>query len=205
MALIPLPFDEFRAALLEETRLAFAEVKRLAANERLYRFTLGPNSLGSAMIAEAQTEEGLERYIAARLRRGDSARSGKVEDLLRAVYRWDYNDEFIQLAESFPKTDRILDVSWGSDWEGFCETGITRLVFGTCLNVLQQLDAEGLFGRGSERHALTLGLHVGDQSDHELKRWSIEVNPLEVYDRYADGLDRARSLYQQIKSPYDKE
>ena len=61
-----------------------------------------------------------------------------------------------------------------------------------CLQVLERLDADGHFGVGMAREAVTVNLLNGDQTDEERLARARRLNPARVYDRLRDDVTAAR-------------
>lgn len=200
---VPLKVAEFRAALLEGVRQAYIELKRRMATESLYGFSLCLNSLGQSVGGVyGLTEEKLNKTVINYISRGYSALGCDLRNLLQVNLRWSVEDAGIYVDEQyFAEADRVLSASFESDWETFYENGTTRVVYGTCLHVLQELDAEGLFGRGQDRNRLVLNLWLGDQGDEELLSWAQQLNGDDIYSRFKSELAVSREAWKQIQSP----
>jgi hypothetical protein len=187
---VPLRVAEFRSALMVATRDAYEELREHFAKEQMYGFSLCITALAQGVgAAYGQSEEGLDRVVEDYLRRGCTVQSGDLRQTLRAGTRW-YSCDGWKYAneEHFSAADKLLSESFGSDCEAFYENGTTRLVFGTCYTVLQELDTHVLFGKGSARQKMTVNLYIGDHSDQDLLRWADELNPFEVFERYKEEL-----------------
>jgi len=60
---------------------------------------------------------------------------------------------------------------------------------------LRRLDAEGVFGTGPAREAVTLNLLMGDQSDEERFENAAEVNPPHIVARLAEETEAANKVF----------
>ena len=74
-------------------------------------------------------------------------------------------------------------------------------VFETCLTVLEELDAEGVFGQGQERAALVINLLMGDQSDAERLERARPLNPPATYARFAQELEDGHRAFARRSAP----
>ncbi len=56
------------------------------------------------------------------------------------------------------------------------------------LDVLKQLDAEGVFGRGEHRASVVVNLLMGDQSNESRLAYAKQLNPREAYQKLEEDL-----------------
>ncbi len=192
-----LDLAQLHAVLKDATRQAFADLRRQHPQERFYAFALYTNDVGQYIVPSANTEEGLARH-AARAARHD----GAAVALHRASLRWSPCDWAYHVDASlipfFAGVERLLaegPAPYDLDDEA-CEQQVSG-VFETCLTVLEELDAEGVFGRGHERAALVINLLMGDQSDEERRERARRLNPPAPYTRFAQELDDGHRAFGQ--------
>lgn len=193
-----LDVEQFRHELLQASAQSLVEAQRACGEGQLYGFSLVLDALGSAVSAIAQSEEGLERSVAKEAEGGYWAtKTGNLRGLLAKMKRWTCED-WLSCETFFGEANRLLHESYASNPEDFLERGSNRLVYLCCLTTLADLDVQGAFGNGKHREAIVLNLYLGDQSDEELLRWAIQVNPYEVYTRYATELQEAHAAFKEL-------
>jgi hypothetical protein len=189
-----LDVDEFRRQLIEATSRSFAEAQ--FQRGKLYGFFLLLDAFGSSIAAIAQSEEGLKESVSDSV--GDwSSAKGELIPLLTQMKRWECED-WLRLEQPYSGANRVLDTCYRSDPGEFVHVGVTRLVFCCCLEVLATLDSIGTFGKGDHRELVFLNLYVGDQSDDELLRWGVQINPHESYLRFSAELEAGHAAYQKL-------
>lgn len=69
-----------------------------------------------------------------------------------------------------------------------------------CLNVLHDLDIEGIFNAHQSRESIRINLLLGNQSENERKEFCYELNPLSVFQLYEEELDIRDQLYTEMGS-----
>lgn len=194
--MLPLDVNAFRHHLLEATARSLAEAEQNRKAGPLYGFSLVLDRFGSAVAAISQNEEGLQQSVRKELDCWTSA-AGNTEELLRKTKRWT-GDGWLTFEPLFEAANHLLDKSYVTDPEEYNGGGTTRLVFLSCLEVLAELDVRGVFGKGKQREAIVLNLNVGDQSDEELLRWAVQINPYEVYARFSAEIQEAHSAFDEL-------
>lgn len=192
----PLAVVEFQQHLREATHEAF-----LGARERcegpLYGFSLMLDRFGSVVCGIAQSEVGLVRAVAEEAVNWTTD-AGDLEKLVSQMKRWTC-ESWCNFAPAFQNVNHLLEKCYSSGPEEYLHGGTTRLIFLSCLATLAELDVKCVFGKGNQRESLVLNLNVGDQSDEELCRWAVQVNPYEVYARYASELCEAHVAFNSLR------
>jgi hypothetical protein len=190
--------DRFHRELRHATQQSILEMQRKLSGEHLYGVFLLADRLGASVALLAQSDEGLERSVCRNMRQWTTKR-GNLKTLVATMQRWDSSEDWVCLDNQFVVTNRLLIDVYGSNPDEYFDSGQTRLVHLHCLATLADLDAAGAFGRGKARESVVLNLYFGDQSDDDLLRWAIQVNPFEVYERYSTELQNARAAYQELE------
>jgi hypothetical protein len=168
---------ELYPTLLAATRQALIVLRDEHPDERLYAFGLFTSPGAEYVTVTANSEEGLKR------RSGGMAMS----PLRWSPCDWEYHD----LGEG-PLWDQVANLL--PDYSGVrlpAEQMEAHLesVFDTCIQVLRDLDAEGLFGEGPERERIVLNLWMGDQGDDERLELASLLNPPSVCQRFAREME----------------
>ena len=196
-----LDLAQLHATLKDATRQAFADLRRQHPQERLYAFALYTNDVGQYIVPSANTEEGLARHAAQAARR-----DGIADELHRASLRWSPCDwayhADASLVPFFAGVERLL--SDGPDPYDLDDEACAQQVggvFETCLTVLAELDAEGVFGRGQARAALVINLLMGDQSDAERLERARRLNPPATYAHFAQELEDGHRAFARRSAP----
>ena len=177
----------FRAALKDAARATFRALKSQHPDERFYAFALYTAGEAEYVLPTANTEEGLARRAEEYARR----RGRAPDDGLLAGLRWSPADWAYHLEGEarFDEVERLLaEAPEPHLLEGDAYRARVRGVFDACLTTLEELDAEGLFGRGEGRRAVVINLLKGDQDDEERLEWAKRLNPRAVHARLAAEL-----------------
>lgn len=167
------------AAIKDATRAAFAAVQARAAGEELYVFALY-SEWGTDLQPTANTTEGLARAVTQALGKRADAASAERRAAKRAELRW-FLHEFAH--------HRVGEKAFDKLEEEFSRPAARD--FASAITALQELDAEGLFGSGADRDALTILLLRADASDQPDERrlaLAEQLNPKPVVDRLAASL-----------------
>ncbi len=186
----PFNFETFQALLYEAARAAFQEIRRAHAGETFYVFALFTYGELGYLSATASTEQGLTRVAQKYIAGGWN--QGKTLEEMREALRWNPVDSPLHLEgqEYFAAVnDFIRDVpgilyniptddSW-DEFHAFFEHFI-----GVCIQVLQRLDAESMFGTAEARDRIVLNVLMGDQSDEERLGYAQRLNPEAVFERF---------------------
>ena len=175
-------FERLKAALSVAARRAFVEIQTAHRDERIYSFALFTSSELRHILPTAATEEGLSE--AARTYSESGQARGLSLDELRHLLRWRMVDsplhlegaghleEVQELLEPLPD---ILDGLPENSWDEF--DAIVERYMGVCVDVLKQLDAEGVFGQQQRRNAIVLNVVMGSESDEERIKYARLLNP----------------------------
>jgi hypothetical protein len=166
--------------ILSAARQAFSLVRQQHADETFYAFGLATDSDVVTISPISNSEEGLQRL-------GQAYGEPDLPLWLRwSPDEWEYwgaGDEY------FAETRKTVG-AWlyeDEDDGGF----VTRKkgFLSVFAAALKELDAEGFFGEGEEREAVTLLLHITDPSDFEVE-WMLnhvrELNPEQAYRGYVE-------------------
>ncbi len=181
--IIELNAKRLKSALMDAIPKAFDEVKIAHEAEQLYAFALYSSPEALYIMPSANTEEGLTRVAQRYLQ----TYGGSLE-AQRAGLRWNPDDWAYHLeGEScFHQVAQIMGESWSFlvDYDGAnADLHAQAQVFETCIEVLQILDAQGVFGQHEARQNITLLLTMGDIDNAAILAWAKRLNPTVVYER----------------------
>lgn len=212
------------STLRTELRAAWATIQRAHATEQLYGFGVYTTDSASYLMVTAFSEAGLAASVAHSL----ASRQGKGRDpeLQRATLRWSPCDSPLHgEGESLlTESDRLvqeLELEGGSeddedgddaddfdddlDDDDFDEDEeldpAVDAVFAIAVQVLQEMDREGLFGSGAERERLVLCLWKGDQSNVERYEFAKRLNPSAVAQRFGEEMNAGLRAFYKLYMP----
>lgn len=192
--------DEFKLSAIAFLR----DLKRIAARETLYAFLFEIGDQNPWARPIAATEESLSRLAASYIHKGYKGKGSNDLELLRCGLRWDapgddtagwyWGDE-----STHKRLDALLeslfDDTFGDDDVGY------HLLNKICLTVLEELDAEFAFGKGTVRKRIVIGVSSVDR-EFELFLDDLSlVNPHSVIERLRSQLTQATLAWNQIVSP----
>jgi len=179
--------DRLRPVLKDAVRGTFRDLKSRYPDERFYAFALYTAGEAEYVLPTANTEEGLRRRAEGYVRRGYAPPETGAASLRWNPADWAYHLEGDE--PYFGEVERLLmQAPEPHDLEGDTYRARVDGVFETCLAALEELDAEGLFGRGEERQAIVINLLKGDQSNEEMLECAKRLNPRAAYARFAAEL-----------------
>jgi len=167
--------EAFRAAIREASRLAFSAVRAARPAEHFYYFALVTTGDGLRPGPSASSVEGLQRVQA---ECADQQRAFGIDEL-----RWSeadspynlYGDEFFADVEAM-----FLE---GGDHRNLPRQEYRREVelrYRAMEDALLDLDQEGFFGRGPERHAVVVNVVApGEEDEVQILERATRLNPPE--------------------------
>ena len=171
-------FDRFRAVVCEAAR-----ARSKHPGEQFYAYALYTTGLFDWVYPACNTEEGLRRSAQKYLRQGlGSDVERQALELRWSPEDWAYQDEGKQ---AFAGVNRMLR-GMGDKLTGLADKDFGRAVrkLTTCLlEVLQQLDREGIFGEPDARDGYVLNLLMDDQDNDSIVATARKVNPPKVVKR----------------------
>ncbi|MBI5035015.1 MAG: DUF4303 domain-containing protein [Chloroflexi bacterium] len=198
-----LDFQLFHNLLYEASRTAFLDIQRTHENETFYFFALNIEPLFGYIFPFSNTEETLTSMAENFLVPGYHPNLSLAE--AREIVRWGTIDAplhhegmtFFEKVNKFlePVTEILMEFPH-DPWDEF-EAFHSRLV-GVCIDVLKQLDAEGIFGAGDRRNAILVNIFVGDVTDEQWLKYARELNLDVVYERVATHLEFVRNLEMRL-------
>lgn len=181
-------FDLLRQEIKDAARAAFGVVRRNHSDEQFYAFALYSDESAMTVCPAANTEEGLAR----RAEEYGYSKPQQLASLRWATGEWAYEFEG---AEFFDRACALIN---GEDrYEGEADedpleeseafVAFRTQVFEVIVLALEDLDAEGFFGAGDAREAITLFCTLSDfdeagQIEADSAR---RLNPASVYERFA--------------------
>ena len=204
-----------QATLRDELRAAWTTIREsTGADDPPYGFGVFTTDSASYLMVTAFSERGLDavvkRYAAGKYGRG------KDPALLRQSLRWSPADSPLHTVGSalLPKSDKIVcELDFEGRWdleeddgedEDFDDAWVDPEVvevFQVVVQVLRELDAEGLFGTGAERERLVLSVWEGDQSNLSRHAYAKKLNPPAVTRRFGAEMNLALRAYDQMHHP----
>lgn len=217
-----------QATLRDELRAAWRKLHDEHGQDLLYGFGVYTTDSASYLMVTAFSEKGLEARVAkavadfgpggrhADLRKFALDSGGTPDDptLQRQCLRWSPCDSPLHEIGSglLPRSDEIvqeLDVEgrWSDDdelddeaFEEALERGDPEVdeVFRVIQHVLKELDLEGLFGHGPQRHRLVLSIWQGDQSNQSRHAFAKALNPPSVVERFGREMNDGAHAYDRL-------
>lgn len=224
-----------QSTLRDELRAAWRKLHADHGQDPLYGFGVYTTDSASYLMVTAFSEKGLGARVAqavadfgpggrhARLRQFALDSGGTPDDpaFQRQSLRWSPCDSPLHELGSglLPRSDAILQEldfeGRGSDdteldddeFEEELERGDPAVdeVFRVIQHVLKELDLEGLFGHGPERHRLVLSVWQGDQSNESRYAFAKALNPPSVAARFGREMNDGAHAYDRLYHGADVE
>ena len=196
--MIPSSFDfqQFHTTLLEEARVGFHSIQQQHIGETFYCFALYTCGERGYIFPTASTEEGLTQVARKYMAVGDN--NGRTLEQLRLELRWSPCDSPLhsegeaycrranEMLEPVPELLQALYEREHNSWEQ--SDKLIEQLDSIFIDVLKQLDAEGVFGRGEHRESVVVNLLMGDQSDESRLAYAKQLNPREAYQKLEQDL-----------------
>jgi Domain of unknown function (DUF4303) len=185
---IPIDRVGLRAAIHEAVEAAWGHVRSAAPDEHVYGLAVYEGIEYGSLCVTVFTEEALDRRAAYY----QGALLGYEGDAGREGLRWSAPDSEYHCVAGVdghlvPGED--LYRLWKADRDAYDKTAFPRYraaVYEACVESLQELDRAGCFGRGKDRHRVTLW--IIDQNEREsaedLLRMVARLNPPAVVESY---------------------
>ena len=207
-----------QSTLRDELRAAWARIRDGHAQERLYGFGVFTTDSASYLTVTAFSEDCLDSAVTKCL----AGHRGKGSDpvLQRQSLRWSSADSPLHAAgsELLPKSDKIVqDLDFEGRWEAddaarededdddFDEAELldpeVEEVFQVIVQVLRELDQQGLFGTGAERERLVLSIWQGDQSNVSRYEYAKALNPPAVAKRFGEEMNLGIRAFYRLHMP----
>ena len=214
-----------QTTLRDELRAAWCKLHAEHGQEQLYGFGVYTTDSASYLMVTAFSEKGLDARAArsvsdfgpggrhADLRQFALDNGGTPDDpaLQRQSLRWSPCDSPLHElgASLLPRSDKIVqeldfEGRWSDDedldddaFEEALEQGDPEVdkVFLVIQQVLKELDLEGVFGHGPERHRLVLSVWQGDQSNESRHAFAKALNPPSVAARFGREMNDGAYAY----------
>ena len=151
----------FKAEVKAAAARAFTAIKGNHPDETFYAFALYSDDGAMTVNPAANSEQALERSVAAYGKRGKAM----LGELRWSPAEWEYEDEAgDELDDAYDQLNTLLEKVGDDEFERFREAAYTAMV-----DALDELNTEGFFGRGKERAAVTVFFTISDSEDSE--RW----------------------------------
>ena len=215
-----------QSTLREELRAAWLKIHAEHVQHRLYGFGVYTTDSASYLTVTAFSEDTLDATAVAHAaafspggRRADlrefALKMGGTPDdpaLQKQSLRWSPCDSPLHAAvsELLPRSDKMMqeldfEGRWALDDDAGDDDEDDDLpdpeveeVFQVILQVLKELDREGLFGTGAERERLVLSIWQGDQSNQSRHAFAKALNPPAVTARFGQELNAAMRAYDRL-------
>ncbi len=165
------------------SKAAFSDLLSEHPDQSFYAFGLFTNDCLHFLRPCANSEEELTATVL-RYRETVDPKYGHVST--RAGMRWAYGDWGFftyERGDHFAEVNRLLDFNYGRMLADEEFDGDFELLWQAIGKGFWRLEAEGFFGKGTARSAVTL-LLVGDLPIEMGKPWLVAMNPPSVVDRY---------------------
>ena len=192
-----------RDALCSELRMSaedyFRRVAKANPGEKLYAFLFEISCEGFSVHGAIATEEGLTRYAEEQLSEVRPIKTAEPLATLRSCFRWaGPEDGWYQQPESaFNAVNKSLRRAEAEALYEMYDGSLNEI----CLQVLQEMDQDRLFGVGDERERVVVGICYvgGDNSDEEFLGWAKQVNPPSVMKRLRRELKQSRKDSERVR------
>ena len=194
-------FDHFSNLLYAAGKAAFFEIQTSHPTEKFYFFALCTNGDLNDIFSLAGSEEGLTRVARQYFEKGYYLGFNLPDQ--REALRWSEGDSpflgearvhFEGLNALISSAREELDAATQDEFDLYSQRFMSTLVA-----VLQQLDAEGIFGINELRDAITLCVVTFDQSNEDRAMYVEQINPHRVADRYKQQISREWSTFHLSK------
>jgi hypothetical protein len=172
-------FSLVRDEIKDAARQAFEAVRANHPGEQFYTFALYSDESAMTIVPAANSEEALQRQVRAD---GSSAPAWLRWSTGEWAYEGEGSEHFDSVSRRINVDERYEESEPGA-FEAFRDN-----VYAAMVQALGDLDAEGFFGEGEAREAVTLFCSVTDadenleQLDNESAR---QLNPAAVYEKFA--------------------
>jgi hypothetical protein len=173
--------EKFRVMVRDATRRTFTALRQKHPKETFYAFALYSDEDGMTMLPAANSEERLQAKV--KERGADKKGPEYVRELRWATPEWAYEgaeaDDFDLIC------DKLAAIVVGDKPIKGGRAKFKKQVFETAVEVLADLDAEGLFGQGAARQRITLFFTNSESGSLSLERKTARrLNPASVYKRF---------------------
>ena len=210
------------STLRTELRAAWKAIHAAHAQDRLYGFGVYTTDSAGYLMVTAFSEAGLDAAVADSLasKRGQ----GRDPALQRQCLRWSPADSPLheEGADLLPESNQLVqeleapadeDDDFGADDfdedADFDDVDVDDVdldaaaaeVFEICVQALQEMDEEGLFGTGAERERLVLCVWKGDQSNLERHDFAKMLNPPTVAKRFGEEMNEGNRAFYKLNMP----
>ena len=215
-------YDELSKLLLDACRQAFTEMQTKHSDETFYAFVLGTSAEQNAIYLAANTEELLDRHAKEYferwgLKEGITLEQVKTrERYSRHLILYSSSAETVHTQNLIKEIDEQLVEGFGKLWQIRMEESPSDILDNKtanfhekqldemCLNVLQQLDKEGVFGVKEKRLDVVVSYRVGFVTDPRDRLFHADIlNPPPVGERIKREVDAAMKVWEIIKTNRD--
>lgn len=199
--------QEFKQALFEEASVVFRKIMEDLGHERIYSIALYNSGddwcyLSPTVSTYTGLRQAAERYTQQKFFREKSLSE------LECLLKWSPCDSphHGTYEESMPRTDEalrplsdLMDDLYDEEEDDWSESYVLHdLLVDACIETLQRLDREGVFGKDLNRLQITLNFLNGDQSNEERLERALRLNPLRLCDQLAEDFEKASDIMDSV-------
>lgn len=174
----PVTLAAIRSALRSAAEDFLKRVSKKHPNETRYGFLFETSCEGFSAHGAVGTEEGLTRFASQYVKE-----EGGDLDEVRQEFRWGSTEDawYQQPDAAFEAVNELLGQAEEQELYETYDGTLEEL----CIEALKEMDADGVFGIGTDREKIVLGVCYigGDNSAKEFLGWAKQVNPSKVYRR----------------------
>jgi hypothetical protein len=200
-------WTHFRELTLAAARTAFVDIQRQHSDETFYAFALYTSGNYSYLLTTSNTEEGLTRAAEFYLANYSNSYKQLTLDEMRLSLRdspcdwayhcpYDYDALFEEICEMASSLQEVAQEADNDDVFQEVDQQFETM----CLDILRQLDSEGVFGTGEGRRRVRLNLLMGDQSNGQRQYYASQLNPPEVTKQYQAELGATAKVQHKLYS-----
>lgn len=205
--------QEFKQALFEEASVAFRRIMEDLDHERIYSIALYNSGDDWCYLSPTVSTYAGLRQAAERYTQNDLFREKSVSDL-ECLLKWSPCDSphHGSYEESMPRTDKalrplsdLMDDLYDEEEDDWSESYVLHdLLVDACIETLQLLDREGVFGHDLNRLQITLNFLNGDQSNEERLERALRLNPPKLCERLAEDFEKASEVMESVYSQMER-
>lgn len=181
--------ERIRAALRTAAETQLREISGIQPRETVYGFLFECTEDGFAVLGATGTQEQLTRYALEQLERLKPLETLDPVAAVRSAFRWGSpEDGWYREAWPFDEVNDLLREAERTQLYQAFDGTLAQL----CVEVLQAMDRDAVFGIGERRERVVIGVCVtgGDTSDPEFMTWAEQVNPPAVMERLRAEVDQ---------------
>jgi hypothetical protein len=197
-------FRRIRDELKRTIRLLLDQLHRDHPNDQVYAILFEVDVRGTYAIRVAGSEESLTRLAEKYITKGYRIQSGDLLENLRSLLRWDAPGDDMA---GWYWGDQNDDVEVSRLIEQAVQAGLIEEYSAAwplrtlCIEALRELDSEGVFGLGSEREQVLIGVCCCENEFGEELDELATLNPASTISRMRKELQAAASADRVLIRP----